>query len=97
MTHSALRYTTMQSNTRYLMFNIGQVEFLVVLAFRPFNIIINDLNVFIYNYVTTPPTNIVLYFQKNKILDPIVIVIFASVIVLFLLFSLCFLCLAWGI
>lgn len=67
MTHSVLRYTIMQYNTRYLMFSIYLVEILVVLVvlvalvalvvliFQPLNIIINNLNIVFYNYITTAP------------------------------------------
>jgi hypothetical protein len=50
MTHSELQFTTTQYNTRYLMFNIGVVE---ILVFQPLNIIINNLNIVVYNYITT--------------------------------------------
>ena len=76
--HSELQFTTMQYNTRYLMFNIGAVE---ILVFQPLNIIINNLNIVFYNYIT--PTPLYNYTQKNKILHP----------VFFLFGSLCFLCL----
>ena len=58
MTHSVLRYTIMQYNTRYLMFSIDLVEILVVLVvlvFQPLNIIINNLNIVVYKYITTAP------------------------------------------
>jgi len=50
MTHSELQFTTTQYNTRYLMFNIDVVE---ILVFQPLNIIINNLNIVVYNYITT--------------------------------------------
>jgi hypothetical protein len=50
MMHSELQYTTTQYNTRYLMFNIDVVENLV---FQPLNIIINNLNIVFYIYITT--------------------------------------------
>ena len=84
--HSELQYTTTQYNTRYLMFNIDVVENLV---FQPLNIIINNLNIVFYNYIT--PTPLYNYTQKNKILHPIVIIVLASIIVFLLFGSLCFL------
>jgi hypothetical protein len=53
MTHSELQFTTTQYNTRYLMFNIDLVGIFIALVLLAFNIIINNLNIVVYNYITT--------------------------------------------
>ena len=54
MTHSVLRYMTALSNTRYLMFNIYSAAEENTLYYVALNIIINNLNIVFYNYITRP-------------------------------------------